>query len=103
MTVSITVFRLYSADDAVALAAEPELLVARIRSDRRRSPMAVIECPDVIRATAVVDILSGAFGVVILDLDYEAEPLPPAHPLIDQGKAMLREAKKVVGSNLTSE
>lgn len=98
--VRITVYRLYSAEEAVRLAEEPDLLVARIRSDRQREPMAVIECRDAALAAAVIDILSGAFGVVIVDVGHGQDPLEPAHPLLDQGLAMLREAKKVVQSKI---
>ena len=96
--VRITVYRLYSAEEAVRLAEEPDLLVARIRSDRQRSPMAVVECRDAAEAAAVIDVLSAAFGVAIMDVAHDKEPLEPSHHLIDQGKAMLREAKKVVQS-----
>jgi hypothetical protein len=98
--VRITVYRTYSAEDSVALAAEPELLVARIRSDRQRRPSAVLECRDAALAAAVVDVLSQAFGVVIRDIDPEPEPLEPSHHLLDQGRALLKHAKRLNRSNV---
>jgi hypothetical protein len=98
--VRITVYRTYSSDAAVELAAAPELLVARIRSDRQRQPSAILECRDAALAAAVVDILSQAFGVVIMDIDHEQEPLEPSHHLLDQGRALLKDAKRMNRSDV---
>jgi hypothetical protein len=99
--VRVTVFRLYSAEEAVLLAEEPSLLSKRIRADRERPPSAVIEVPDSADAAAMVSLLSTAFGVVVMDIEHSDDPLDDAHPLVDQGRAMVREAEKLVARDDT--
>jgi len=96
--VRITVFRLYSAEEAVRLVEEPSLLSKRIRADRQRDPSAVIETWDSAEAAAMVTLLSTAFGVVVMDIEHASEHLPDAHPLVDQGRAMVREAERLVAA-----
>jgi hypothetical protein len=93
--VHIVVYRLYTPTEAIALADQPDLLVSRIRSDRKRSPMALIEARDATHAAAVVDVLSRAFGVAILDVLHDREPVDSGHYLLDQGRAMVRDAKRL--------
>lgn len=93
--VRITVFRIYSPDEAVSLADHPSLLDKRIKADRERPPTAIIEARDAAQAAAFVDMLSCAFGVTIMDIAYDVDSLPRAHPLVDQGKAMLKDAKRL--------
>ena len=99
--VRVTVFRLYSAEEAVLLAEEPALLSKRIRADRQRDPSALIEVFDSAEAAAMVSLLSTAFGVVVMDIEHVDQPLPDAHPLVDQGRAMVREAEKLVARDDT--
>lgn len=93
--VHLVVYRLYSPQEAITMAEQPDLLVARIRADRQRDPMAVIEAHDSTQAAALVEVLSRAFGVAIMDIHHDRESLETTHYLLDQGRAMLREAKRI--------
>lgn len=93
--VRITVYRLYTAEEAVALAVEPDLLSSRIKADRQRAPMAIIDARDAFHAAAVIDILSSAFGVAIMDVEHDPEDIEDTHFLLDQGRAMLKDAKRL--------
>lgn len=93
--VHVVIFRLYTPQEAIALADEPDLLMKRIRNDRRRSPMAVLQSDTAAGAAEVVETLSRAFGVCIMDIHHHAEPLPTGHYLLDQGEAMLKDAEQI--------
>jgi hypothetical protein len=93
--VRVVVYRLYSPAEALAMASAPELMVKKIRSDRQRDPMAIIEAPDVDDAAKIVTALSRAFGVCIMDINHGVEPMEPSHYLLDQGSALLSDAHRI--------
>lgn len=93
--VHLVVYRLYSPQEAITMAEQPDLLVARIRADRQRDPMAVIEATDSTQAAAFVEVLSRAFGVAVMDINHDSESLDSSHYLLDQGRSMLKEAKRI--------